>query len=80
VTTGLEHDRQTLALLARWSGELIVVERRALHLAQSLQRRIDRALELHAADTQGSCLEDGAPWPCPTVVRLGIDQTDGDDT
>ena len=70
----LERDREVLDRLGRTSADMVVVERRALHLAQSFQRRIDRALELHAPDTSGDCLECGQLWPCVTVLRLGGDR------
>jgi hypothetical protein len=69
----LEIDRTTLTSLRLESGLMPIPERRALHVAQAHERRIDRVARLHTVDDRfGECVEDGHQWPCPTLIALGV--------
>lgn len=71
--SALDYDRTTLADLRLESGLMPVPERRALHVAQAHQRRIDRVAALHTIDDRfGECTECGHAAPCPTLLALGV--------
>lgn len=71
--TALEIDRRILESMRIESALLPSVERRAMHLAEAHQRRIDKVAGLHTPDDRfDDCRECGHHFPCPTVIALGI--------
>lgn len=72
--TALEIDRRILESMRIESALLPIVERRAMHLAEAHQRRIDKAAALHTPDDRfGECRECGHEWPCPTSRVGGVE-------